>query len=338
MRIFAFRGLDLQLVGYLLGQSHDIELVVLQAVHVALELRDRIQIVHYVYQAVDTLLGALQILAVDEFILEAAVQQRRDITLNIEYRGLQLVRHVTQILFAELLRLLQSGDLLVVVVGPCRELLRDLLHVFILEFVGYLGGMHVAREDDRIDGFELVGHIRPYRIERKEGQQREHHNRHTYDHPPYNAAPRHHRRHDDRSHQCQQQRCALLSFYSHHNLQLLCFQTFFPFHPAHPAAGKRFLLFLRFSLLRSVFTSPLPLTLFLVLLSHYPLLLPPLFLAHTHCPLRAYTAGAIYVLRPAEERPTTVNLNTDAAAPQHGRHTPHRRPLFGHCRIPRLPP
>ena len=128
--------------------------------------------------------------------------------------------------------------------------------------------MHVTREDDRIDGFELVGHIRPYRIEREEGQQREHHNRHAYDHPPYNAAPRHHRRHDDRSHQCQQQRCALLSFYSHHNLQLLCFQTFFPFHPAHPAAGKRFLLFLRFSLLRSVFTSPLTLTLFLVLRSY----------------------------------------------------------------------
>lgn len=51
-----------------------------------------------------------------------------------------------------------------------------------------------------------------------------------------------------------------------------------------------------------------------LLLSSSPLLLPPLFLAYTHCPLRAYTAGAIYVLRPAEERPTTVNLNTDATA------------------------
>ena len=51
----------------------------------------------------------------------------------------------------------------------------------------------------------------------------------------------------------------------------------------------------------SLFSVPYFLPLFLTLLSYSssPLLLPPLFLAHTHCPLHAYTAGAIYALRPS---------------------------------------
>ena len=94
------------LLGDLLRQRHDVELLHFEAVHVALQLGDGIQVVDDIDQAVDALLGPLEVFAVDELVLQAAVEQCRDIPLYIEDRGLEFVRHIAQVLLAELLGLL----------------------------------------------------------------------------------------------------------------------------------------------------------------------------------------------------------------------------------------
>ena len=63
------------------------------------------------------------------------------------------MRHIAEILLAELLRLFQAGDLHVAGLGPCRQLFGDALHVLVLQLVENLVRMHVARKDDRIDRF-----------------------------------------------------------------------------------------------------------------------------------------------------------------------------------------
>ena len=146
-------GLHLQLVGDLLRERHDVERLHFEPRHVAFEFGDRVEVVDDIDQPVDALFRTFEILAVDEFVFQSAVEQRRNIPLNIENRGFQFMRHIAEILLAELLRLFQAGDLHVAGLGPCRQLFGDALHVLVLQLVENLVRMHVARKDDRIDRF-----------------------------------------------------------------------------------------------------------------------------------------------------------------------------------------
>ena len=78
------------------------------------------------------------------------------------------MRHITQILLTESLILLQSGNLLVVVVSPGGKLLRDVLDVLILHLIDNLGSVHIAREHHRVYGFKFVGNILLHHKEREE--------------------------------------------------------------------------------------------------------------------------------------------------------------------------
>ena len=216
-------GLHLGLVGDLLGQRHDVEALHIEPVHAALEFRDRIEVIDDVDQTVDAFLGTLEVLAVDQLILQTAVQQGRDIALHVEDRGFQLVRHIAQILLAEVLGLLQAGDLPIVRVGPGRQLLADVLDLLVLEFGEDLVGMHVAREDDRIDRLELVGHILADDEQRNEHHGREGAQQHDDRCDPADLHPlRLHRKkqpgRDGRGQQADPDRCGLLGFDRNHGV------------------------------------------------------------------------------------------------------------------------
>ena len=220
-------GLDLGLLGDLLGQRHDVELLQVELVHAALELRDRVEVVDDVDQAVDALLGPLEILAVDEFVLQPAVEQRRDVALDVEDRGLQLVRHVAQILLAEPLGLLQPRNLLVVGVGPGGELLADVLHALVLQLGEDLRRVHVARKDDRIDRLELVGHVLAddeERHERHDAERAQQHARHDKPVQLHAAQVKAEEDpgHDQRRQQGDPQRRTFLGFDPYHRPSISC--------------------------------------------------------------------------------------------------------------------
>ena len=217
-----FVGLHLGLLGDLLGQRNDVEPLHLQAVHVAFEFGDRIEVVHDVDQTVDALFGPFEVFAVDQLVLQSAVQQRRDISLNIEDRGFQLMRHIAEVLFAELLGLLQAGDLLVVGIGPRRKLLADILDVLVLQFGENLVGVHVARKDDRIDRLELVGHVLADDEQRHESHDDENAGGGAERHPPDHIEQGRRHGDDDRSEECDQKRRPLLCFNIHHSYFVYC--------------------------------------------------------------------------------------------------------------------
>ena len=101
------------------------------------------------------------------------------------------MRHVSQILLAELFGLLEAGDLHIVGFGPCRQLLGDVLHMFVLQLIKDLVRMHIARKDDRIDRFELVGDIFADHEECKERHGQERADGHTQHNPPHDMGQRH---------------------------------------------------------------------------------------------------------------------------------------------------
>ena len=213
-------GLHLGLLGDLLGQRHNVELLQIELVHAALQFRNGIEVVDDVYQAVDALFGTLEVLAVDQLVLQPAVQQGRNVALNIEYRGFQLMRHIAQILLAEALGLLQPGDLPVVGVGPGRELLADVLDPLVFELRENLVGVHIARKYDRIDRFELVSHVLADDEQRRERHHDEHADRRAERDPPHDVQQRHAHGHDDRGEQGYPQRRPLLRFDVHHNFRV----------------------------------------------------------------------------------------------------------------------
>ena len=203
-------GLHLGLLRDLARQRHDVELLHLQAVHAAFELRNGIEVVHDVDEPVDALLGPFEELAVDQLVLQTAVEQGRDIALDIENGGFQLVGHIAEVLLAEALRLLQTRDLLVVRVGPGGQLLADVLHTLVLELIEDFGRVHVAREDDRIDRLQLVGHVFA-----NDEQRREHHDAERSERQHQHIEPRRlqrdaDRRDNQRRHERDEQRSALL--------------------------------------------------------------------------------------------------------------------------------
>jgi len=205
-------GLHFGLLGNLLGQRHHVELLHLHARHVALELRNRIEVVDDVNQPVDALFSPLEVLAVNQLVLQPAVEQRRDVALDVENRGLQLVGHIAQILLAEALGLLQTGNLLVVGVGPGGELLADVLHVLVAQFREHLARMDVARKDNRVNRLELVGDVF---ADDEECQQRHHHEdnqRGAERHPPHPVQQKHARGDAEGRNQTDNQRSALLGF------------------------------------------------------------------------------------------------------------------------------
>ena len=195
-------GLHLGLLRDLARQRHDVELLHLQAVHAAFELRNGIEVVHDVDEPVDALLGPFEELAVDQLVLQTAVEQGRDIALDIENGGFQLVGHIAEVLLAEALRLLETRDLLVVRVGPGGQLLADVLHTLVLELIEDFGRVHVAREDDRIDRLQLVGHVFA-----NDEQRREHHDAERSERQHQHIEPRRLQRDADRR---DEQRSALL--------------------------------------------------------------------------------------------------------------------------------
>ena len=211
-----FVGLHLSLLGDLLRQRHDVELLHFEAVHVALQLGDGIQVVDDIDQAVDALLGPLEVFAVDELVLQASVEQCRDIPLDIEDRGFELVRHVAQVLFAELLSLLEAGDLLVVRIRPRREFLADILDVLVLQLGENLVRMHVARKHDGIDRFELVSHILADDEQRHERHDDKDGAADAQRHPPHRIEQRHRPGHNGRCEERDPQRCALFGFDVYH--------------------------------------------------------------------------------------------------------------------------
>lgn len=191
-----FRSLDLGLLGDFAREGYDVELFHLQPRHIAFQLGDGIQVIDDIDEPVDAFLRAFEVLAVNQVVLQAAVEQRRDIPLHVENRGFELMGHVAQVLLAELFGLLQAGDLLVVGVGPRGELLGDVLHMLVLELGENFARMHVAREDDRIDRLELVSHV--FADDKQREQRHRHESRpgDTEHQPPHGAQQRHHQRDD----------------------------------------------------------------------------------------------------------------------------------------------
>ena len=218
-------GLHLGLLGDLPGQRHHVESLQIELVHAAFELRNGIEVIDDVDQAVDALLGAFEVFAVDQLVLQPAVQQRRNIPLDIEYRGFQFVGHVAQILFAEALGLLQPGDLLVVGVGPGRQFLADVLDALVLQFREDLVGVHVARKHDRIDRLEFVSHVLADNEQRRERHHDEHSGRRAERDPPRHVEQRHAYGDDRRGEQGDPQRRPLLCLDVHHRLTSCSFAS-----------------------------------------------------------------------------------------------------------------
>ena len=219
--------LDFVLVGYLLGQSHDVEVLEVETRHVVFELRYGIQIADDVYQAVDALLGAFEILAVDELVFQTAVEKRRNVTLDVEYGCFQLVRHVAQILFAELLDVFEPRYLLVVVRRPCRQLLRYVLDMLVAKLVDDLARVHVAREHDRVYWFELVGHVFADDEQRRQRYEDISRERYGKRHPPLRTVDDHDGGDDSRCDECGKQRSKFLGFDSHYVRTLVVYNCKF---------------------------------------------------------------------------------------------------------------
>ena len=218
-------GLHLGLLGDLLGQRHHVESLQVELVHAAFEFRNGVEVVDDVDQTVDALLGAFEVFAVDQFVLQPSVQQRRNISLDIEYRGFQFVGHVAQILLAEALGLFQPGDLPVVGVGPGRQLLADVLDALVLQFREDLIGVHVARKHDRIDRLEFVSHVLADDEQRRERHHDEHPDRRAERDPPFDMLYNHTHGDDRRGEQGDPQRRALLCLDVYHRLTSCSFAS-----------------------------------------------------------------------------------------------------------------
>ena len=218
-------GLHLGLLGDLLGQRHHVESLQIELVHAAFEFRNGVEVVDDVDQTVDALLGAFEVFAVDQFVLQPSVQQRRNISLDIEYRGFQFVGHVAQILLAEALGLFQPGDLPVVGVGPGRQLLADVLDALVLQFREDLIGVHVARKHDRIDRLEFVSHVLADDEQRRERHHDEHPDRRAERDPPFDMLYNHTHGDDRRGEQGDPQRRALLCLDVYHRLTSCSFAS-----------------------------------------------------------------------------------------------------------------
>ena len=141
---------------------------------------------------------------------------KTDFHLDVEYGCFQLVRHVAQILFAELLDVFEPRYLLVVVRRPCRQLLRYVLDMLVAKLVDDLARVHVAREHDRVYWFELVGHVFA-----DDEQRREHHDAERSERQHQHIEPRRlqrdaDRRDDQRRHERDEQRSALLGLDRNH--------------------------------------------------------------------------------------------------------------------------
>ena len=132
------------------------------------------------------------------------------------------MRHIAEVLFAELLGLLQAGDLLVVGIGPRRKLLADILDVLVLQFGENLVGVHVARKDDRIDRLELVGHVLADDEQRHESHDDENAGGGAERHPPDHIEQGRRHGDDDRSEECDQKRRPLFCFNIHHSYFVYC--------------------------------------------------------------------------------------------------------------------
>ena len=61
-------------------------------------------------------------------VLEGALEEGEDVALDVEDRGLQFVGQVADELLAEILLLLELGDLLHALLRPVHHVLLDLLH------------------------------------------------------------------------------------------------------------------------------------------------------------------------------------------------------------------
>ena len=152
-------GFDFGLFSNLARHGSNVERLHFQARHIALELGNGIQIIDDVDQTVDALLGPFEVFTVDQVVLQTTVEQCRNIPLNIENRGFQLMGHITQILLAERFRFLEPRDLLVVGIRPGGQLLGNVFDVLVLELIQNLLRMHVTRKYDRVDRLQLISHV-----------------------------------------------------------------------------------------------------------------------------------------------------------------------------------
>ena len=104
-------------------------------VHAALSFEIVSRSLTILIEAVDALFGPFEVLAVDEFILQPAVQQRRNIPLDVENRGFQFMGHIPEVLLAELLPAsFKRAISLSCGIGPGGEALADILDLLVLEF------------------------------------------------------------------------------------------------------------------------------------------------------------------------------------------------------------
>src|SRR5262245_17469407 len=149
----AFAGLQLERLKHIFHQVGDVEGALFEDHLARLQLGDRLQVVDDQAEAFDGTRRPLQVLDVDVLVLHSSVQERMDVSLDVEDGRLQFVRDVSQELFAEGFGLAEFFDFFAAVALPVLDFavhIADDVGVQV-DFLQRLFPAHLPAQDGLVD-------------------------------------------------------------------------------------------------------------------------------------------------------------------------------------------